>query len=100
MFEKILNLIKKPAILYSIANMCFLGTLFLADIIIARSYSLEEVGGWKQLILLVQFTAVLLSFGFIEGFRYNIAKHHDKIGELLGTAILFLLLFLFYYFYY
>ncbi|WP_431610995.1 oligosaccharide flippase family protein [Chryseobacterium sp. 'Rf worker isolate 10'] len=88
MVEKIINLIKKPAILYSIANMLFLSTIFLADVIVARNYTLEQVGGWKQLILLVQFTAVLLSFGFIEGFRYNIAKHHDKIEEFLGTTTL------------
>ncbi|WP_288374570.1 oligosaccharide flippase family protein [uncultured Chryseobacterium sp.] len=92
MVEKILNLIKKPAILYSIANMLFLSTIFLADVIVARSYSLEQVGGWKQLILLVQFTATLLSFGFIEGFRYNIAKHHDKIKELLGTVMFIFLI--------
>ncbi|RLJ33652.1 O-antigen/teichoic acid export membrane protein [Chryseobacterium sp. 7] len=92
MVEKILNLIKKPAILYSIANMLFLSTIFLADVIVARTYSLEQVGGWKQLILLVQFTATLLSFGFIEGFRYNIAKHHDKIKELLGTVMFIFIL--------
>lgn len=92
MFEKLLNLLKKPVILYSIANVLFLGTIFLADVIIARTYNLEQVGGWKQLILLVQFTAVLLSFGFVEGFRYNIAKYHDKMNELLGTTVLFFII--------
>lgn len=80
-----------PNILYAISNIVLLGTIFSADIYIARVFPLEKVGAWKQLILLVQFTAALLSFGVVEGFRYNIAKEITLINKYLGSSIAFFL---------
>lgn len=89
--QKQFKRLKNPNILYALSNLIFLGTLFVSDIYIARAFSLDKVGAWKQLLLLVQFTAVLLSFGVSEGFRFNISKNPHKVSEYLGTSLLFII---------
>lgn len=87
--KNIKSILTNSNILYAISNIVFLGTIFLADVYIARFFPLEKVGAWKQLILLVQFTGALLSFGVIEGFRFNISKESTLINMYLGASVTF-----------
>jgi O-antigen/teichoic acid export membrane protein len=86
-FKKMMFLLKGAAALYAISNIIFFGTIFLADIFIARTFDLNNVGYWKQIILLIQVTIPFFSLGIIEGFKYEISRERNKLPDFLGSIM-------------
>lgn len=91
LIKKLNFFLKNDSIIYALSNIFFLGTIFLADVFIVRVYPLNEVGIWKQILLLLQLTIPFFGLGLIEGFRYKISQDKSKLQGYFYYLIVFLL---------
>lgn len=62
-------------------------TFLIIDVVLARTVSVELVGEWKQLILLVQLFIPIFYIGVPEGFKYLLAKNPKRQNYLFHNAL-------------